>query len=75
MGRIVASGAEALVVALGVDTYEHDPLGTFSLQRHDFSQAATAIGACALPTVVVQEGGYAVDHIGANVATFLSAWP
>ena len=31
------------------------------------------IAACGMPSLVVMEGGYAVDALGANVASFLSA--
>lgn len=53
-------------------TYLRDPLGTFQLERHDFTRAGAAIAGLGLPTVIIQEGGYAVDAIGANVATFLA---
>ena len=71
---VVDARLDALVVSLGLDAYEHDPLGTFSLTTPDFAIAAERIGSLGLPTVVVQEGGYAVDALGANVAAFLSSW-
>ncbi len=69
--RIAEADVDALVVSLGVDTYEHDPLGTFAITTADFSTIGAAIGNARLPTVVLQEGGYAVVDIGANVAAFL----
>ena len=33
--------------------------------------AGSLIGALQLPTLLVQEGGYAVDALGANVRAFL----
>jgi acetoin utilization deacetylase AcuC-like enzyme len=68
---IVAAGVDALVVSLGVDTFVDDPLGTFQLSTGDFTTAAGLIATTNLPMVVVQEGGYAVEAIGANVAAFL----
>ena len=35
---------------------------------------ARRIAALGLPTLVVMEGGYAVDALGANVAEFLSGF-
>jgi acetoin utilization deacetylase AcuC-like enzyme len=35
------------------------------------TEIGMAINAAGLPTVVLQEGGYAVDDIGPNVAAFL----
>jgi acetoin utilization deacetylase AcuC-like enzyme len=69
--RIADADVDALVVSLGVDIYEHDPLGTFAISTTDFATIGAAIDAVGLPTVVLQEGGYAVGDIGANVAAFL----
>ena len=63
---------DALVVSLGVDTFEGDPLGTFSLTTDDYGRMATEIAALGVPTVLVQEGGYESEDLGRNVATFLS---
>jgi acetoin utilization deacetylase AcuC-like enzyme len=69
--RIANAQVDALVVSLGVDTYEHDPLGTFTIATADFGVIGAAIEAAGLPTVILQEGGYAVGDIGANVAAFI----
>ena len=65
------SGAEALIVSLGVDTFYEDPISKFLLKTKDFTTMSSRIGALGLPMVVVQEGGYAVEAIGGNVAAFL----
>lgn len=65
---------DALVVSLGVDAYEGDPLGTFNLATDDFGAAAERIRALGVPTVLIQEGGYEAPALGENVATFLSVW-
>ena len=72
--RITAAGAEALVVSFGADTYIGDPLGTFAIDTDDFTTIATRIAALGLPTVIVQEGGYAVADLGRNVAAFLAGF-
>jgi acetoin utilization deacetylase AcuC-like enzyme len=69
--RIADAEVDALVVSLGVDIYEHDPLGTFTIATADFGVIGASIEAAGLPTVVLQEGGYAVGDIGANVAAFI----
>lgn len=61
----------ALVVSLGVDTWNGDPISSFRLETPDYRRMARRIGALGLPTVIVMEGGYAVESIGANVAEFL----
>jgi acetoin utilization deacetylase AcuC-like enzyme len=67
-------GAAMLVVSFGADTFAGDPISHFRLERADFAALGQAIGALALPTLIVMEGGYAVDDLGANVAAFLSGF-
>jgi acetoin utilization deacetylase AcuC-like enzyme len=71
--RIREFGAEALVVALGFDAHARDPIGVLKLESEDFGGVGDRIRAIGLPTVVVQEGGYAVDQLTACLNAFLSA--
>jgi acetoin utilization deacetylase AcuC-like enzyme len=71
---IAASRADALVVSLGVDTFAEDPISFFRLQSADFETYGRMLGACALPTLFVLEGGYAVGAIGINVVNVLSGF-
>jgi acetoin utilization deacetylase AcuC-like enzyme len=63
-----------LVVSFGADTWEGDPISGFCLRTPDYALLARDIAACGWPTVIVMEGGYAVDALGANVASFLSGF-
>lgn len=74
LGRITAFGAGALVVSLGVDTFEGDPISHFKLGSPDFTTLGQRIAALALPTLFVMEGGYAVGDIGGNVVNVLSGF-
>jgi acetoin utilization deacetylase AcuC-like enzyme len=67
-------GADALVVPLGVDTFEGDPISKFRLRSDDFLRVGEAIAAAGLPTVFVMEGGYAVAQVGVNVAKVLEGF-
>lgn len=67
-------GADALVVSLGVDIFEGDPISGFRLGAERFPQLGARLAALRLPTVLVQEGGYAVKEIGINVAGVLGAF-
>ena len=60
-----------IVVALGLDTFAGDPTTHFEIRAEDFTAMGDRIGALALPTLVVLEGGYAVDEIGMNAVNFL----
>lgn len=72
LDRITAFGPDALVVSLGVDTFEADPISSFTLTSEDFSTYGRAIGILELPTVYCMEGGYAVEAIGTNTVNVLT---
>ena len=69
--RIARYRPDALVVSLGVDTFEADPISSFRLTSADFRTYGTTIGRLGLPTVYVMEGGYAVAEIGTNTTNVL----
>ncbi|MGO9993376.1 MAG: histone deacetylase family protein [Steroidobacteraceae bacterium] len=71
LARIVKFAPAALVVSLGVDTFENDPISFFKLKTDDFTRYGRLIGALGLPTLFVLEGGYAVAEIGVNAVNVL----
>jgi acetoin utilization deacetylase AcuC-like enzyme len=73
-GEVAAWGADVLVVPLGVDTHEDDPISRFRLQTPDYLRVGARIAALGLPTLFVLEGGYATDAIGVNVANVLEGF-
>jgi acetoin utilization deacetylase AcuC-like enzyme len=52
------------VISLGVDAYKEDPLSAFALESEDFIEIGRTIGELAKPTLLVMEGGYAMDALG-----------
>ena len=60
-----------LVISLGMDPYENDPLGSFKITRAGFAEIGRRIHALDLPTAVIMEGGYNTDALGDNVVAFL----
>jgi acetoin utilization deacetylase AcuC-like enzyme len=66
--------AEALVVSLGVDTFEQDPISGFRLRSDDFLHVGADIANAKLPTLFVFEGGYAVAGIGVNAVNVLEGF-
>jgi acetoin utilization deacetylase AcuC-like enzyme len=66
--------AQALVVSLGVDTFEGDPISGFKLQSADYLQVGRDIASANLPTVFVFEGGYAVAEVGINTVNVLEGY-
>jgi acetoin utilization deacetylase AcuC-like enzyme len=66
-----ASGAQALVLALGVDAAAADPESPLEVTAAGYREAGRILGDLGLPTVVVQEGGYDPATIGALVVETL----
>lgn len=64
----------ALVVALGLDASEDDPIGVLKVTTAGFGNAARAIAGVGLPTAIVQEGGYLCEALPRNLVTFLGAF-
>ncbi|MGQ0609164.1 MAG: histone deacetylase family protein [Chloroflexota bacterium] len=60
-----------LVVSIGFDTYHADPICNLALQTDDYARIGARIGELGRPVVALQEGGYAVDALGANAVAFL----
>ncbi len=72
--RIVRFDARALVVALGVDTFEGDPISGFRLRSPDYLRVGAEIAGLRLPTVFTFEGGYAVAEVGINAVNVLEGF-
>ncbi len=73
--RIEAYRAEAIVVALGLDTMKNDALiRAANLTAQGLAAIARRIAALGLPTVIVQEGGYSPENLRTGIAAFLPAW-
>ncbi|TDN57924.1 histone deacetylase family protein [Paraburkholderia sp. BL10I2N1] len=62
---------DALVISLGVDTFEHDPISHFRLRTPDYLRIGEIIEGFDVPTLFVMEGGYMVDEIGINAVNVL----
>ena len=60
-----------LIVSAGFDTYEDDPLGNFSITRKGFQKIGKQIASLNIPTGILLEGGYHIEALGRNVASFL----
>ncbi|MEQ8652821.1 MAG: histone deacetylase family protein [Kiloniellales bacterium] len=74
LAKIRAAGAEVMVVSLGVDTFEKDPISQFKLKSPDYLEMGQRIAAAGLPTLFIMEGGYAVEEIGINTVNVLQGF-
>jgi acetoin utilization deacetylase AcuC-like enzyme len=69
-----------VVVSLGFDTFELDPLGNFKLGGQDYEvigrrvrEAVKAIGG-EVKSLILLEGGYVVERLGENLLMWLKGW-
>jgi acetoin utilization deacetylase AcuC-like enzyme len=72
--KVEAYGPDVVVVSLGVDTFEKDPISKFKLTTADYPRIGARIARLGRPTVFVMEGGYAVAEIGVNAVGVLSGF-
>jgi acetoin utilization deacetylase AcuC-like enzyme len=72
--RLSSFAPDAVVVSLGVDTFEKDPISQFKLKSDDYPKIGRRIAKLGLPTLFVMEGGYAVEEIGVNAVGVLTGF-
>lgn len=71
LDRLRDHGPGAVIVALGLDAHEADPLDGGGVTTAGFGAMAKAIGALGLPCVLAQEGGYLTPFLADNLTAFL----
>ncbi len=64
----------AVVVSLGFDAAAVDPLGQLAVSPEGYGRLGALVGALRRPTVLLQEGGYALEHLGGLATGALSAF-
>lgn len=74
LNQIAKFSAKYLVIPLGLDTHELDPIGGFKLTTNYYTKMARTINSLKIPTVIVQEGGYNTKLLGDNVVAFLKGF-
>jgi acetoin utilization deacetylase AcuC-like enzyme/GNAT superfamily N-acetyltransferase len=67
-----------LVLSIGFDIMRGDPTGSFALTAQGMRRIGLRIGRIGLPTLIVQEGGYAIANLRAGSHAFFvgleNAW-
>ncbi|MFO7169826.1 MAG: histone deacetylase family protein [Chloroflexota bacterium] len=75
LDAVRAYGPAFLIVSAGFDTFAGDPVANgdegFTLSAAAYPEIGRRIEALGLPTLFVQEGGYAIAALGSNVAGLL----
>jgi acetoin utilization deacetylase AcuC-like enzyme len=67
-------GADVMLVSLGLDTFEGDPMCRFKIRTEDYLRMGEAIGRAGLPCVFVFEGGYNTELLGVNTVNVLEGF-
>ena len=72
--RVAAFGADAVVIALGLDAYVDDPFKGLAITTPGFARIGAALAGLNVPTLFVQEGGYLCDELGDNLTSVLNGF-
>jgi len=68
---IAATPGSMVVVSLGFDTYELDPIGDFALTTDVYHEVGRRVAALGRRLVILQEGGYHRPSLGENARAWL----
>jgi acetoin utilization deacetylase AcuC-like enzyme len=68
---IAETPGDVIVVSLGFDTYEKDPIGDLALTTAGYHEMGRRVGSLGRRLVILQEGGYHVGDLGANALAWL----
>ena len=62
-----------LIVSLGLDIYEEDPLSNIGVSSEFFKEIARTISKLGIPILGLLEGGYDMKSLANNGANFIEA--
>lgn len=71
---VTAFAPTSVVVSLGLDAFDADPLGRLAVSTDGFRRLGSLLAALDRPTVLVQEGGYALERLGMLALGVLSGF-
>ncbi|AXO15183.1 histone deacetylase family protein [Thalassospira indica] len=74
LAKIDDFGADAVVIALGLDASRDDPFGGLTVSPDGFARIGEKIATLSRPTVLVQEGGYVSETLAENLYQFISGF-
>lgn len=72
LDAIARKRPSALIVSIGFDAQAGDPTAGLAVDAEGFAAIGRSVAALDLPTALIQEGGYLVPRLGANLTAFLS---
>jgi acetoin utilization deacetylase AcuC-like enzyme len=72
LDAIAGQRPAALIVSVGFDAQQGDPSANLAVNAAGFEAVGRQIAALGPPTVLIQEGGYLVERLAANLTAFLA---
>lgn len=60
-----------IVLSMGFDTYEEDPIGGMGLNEEVYGEIGFRVASINRPLLIVQEGGYNIDKLGELTVNFI----
>lgn len=72
LDAIAGKRPAALIVSVGFDAQAGDPAANLRVGAGGFEAVGRLVAGVGLPTVLIQEGGYLVERLGANLTAFLT---
>lgn len=61
---------DVLILSLGLDIYEEDPLSDIGVSSDYFKEIAQVVSQLGIPVLALLEGGYDIKHLNVNGANF-----
>jgi acetoin utilization deacetylase AcuC-like enzyme len=74
VSAIEAHGPDVLLVSLGLDTFESDPIADFKFRADDYFRLGAALAKIGRPTVFILEGGYNLNVLPVIAANTLEGF-
>ena len=72
LDAIAAKRPAVLIVSAGFDAQEGDPAANLAASAEGFVAIGCQVADIGLPTILIQEGGYLIERLGANLTAFLT---
>ncbi|MBN9566232.1 MAG: histone deacetylase family protein [Alphaproteobacteria bacterium] len=72
--RVRDFGPDVVLISLGLDTYERDPICRLKLTTGDYKRMGTMLKTLGKPTLFVFEGGYNLEALAENTTNVLEAF-
>lgn len=69
--KIDSFGPDVLILSLGLDIFEGDPLSDIGVSSSFFKEIAVTVSRLGVPVLGILEGGYDMSHLAVNGANFI----